>query len=188
MSRVFYNEEYFKQHPKYGMLTVVNFKKIRKKKSLLGFCDCLCDCGKMAMNINNQALRNGHIKSCGCQQFSKRENHASWKGCGEISACAFWRIRDNARKRKHKFSVTVKELWELFLKQDRKCALTKLPLCFNSTNHKKDGTASLDRIDSNKEYTIDNVQWVHREINYMKQAYSQNHFIKLCKLVTENNA
>jgi hypothetical protein len=84
--------------------------------------------------------------------------------------------------------VTLKELWDLFVKQNRQCALTKLPLRFNSTNNKRDGTASLDRIDSNKEYTIDNVQWVHREINYMKQAYSQSHFIELCKLVVENNA
>jgi len=30
-------------------------------------------------------------------------------------------------------------------------------------------------------------QWVHKEINIMKNVYSQEHFINLCKLVVENS-
>lgn len=44
-------------------------------------------------------------------------------------------------------------------------------------------TASLDRIDSSKPYIIDNIQWVHKDINFMKRTYSHDYFIKLCKLV-----
>ena len=45
-------------------------------------------------------------------------------------------------------------------------------------------TASLDRIDSCKGYTIDNVQWVHKWINVMKSDHSQDEFIALCRAVT----
>lgn len=45
--------------------------------------------------------------------------------------------------------------------------------------------ASSDRIDSDKDYTEDNVQWVYKIVNIMKQALDQTHFINMCKLVSE---
>ncbi len=56
------------------------------------------------------------------------------------------------------------------------CALTDLPLNFH-TKHKN---ASLDRIDNTKGYTIDNIQWVHKDINWMKGTFTQDQFIELC--------
>lgn len=54
---------------------------------------------------------------------------------------------------------------------------------FASSSIKTDGAASLDRIDSKKDYTIDNVQWVHKDLNYMKQDFTEEEFINYCKLV-----
>ena len=48
-------------------------------------------------------------------------------------------------------------------------------------------TASLDRIDSNKGYTKDNVQFVHKDINWMKQDFEQNKFIEYCKKVANKH-
>ena len=47
-------------------------------------------------------------------------------------------------------------------------------------------TQSLDRIDSTKGYTIDNVQWVHKYINLMKHQLTQQQFIDFCKKVVEH--
>jgi hypothetical protein len=44
-------------------------------------------------------------------------------------------------------------------------------------------TASLDRIDSSKGYIVGNVQWVHKDINFMKFTFSESRFIDLCKKV-----
>lgn len=72
-------------------------------------------------------------------------------------------------------------MWDLLQKQEYKCALSGLPIKFiNSTNK----TASLDRINSDKGYTIDNIQWVHKKINHMKMEMNQQEFIETCKLVS----
>jgi len=58
---------------------------------------------------------------------------------------------------------------------------------FRNKDRTISGNASLDRIDSSIGYVNDNVQWVHKDINMMKRIYTQEYFIYLCKLVSENN-
>ena len=58
-----------------------------------------------------------------------------------------------------------------------KCSYTGLPLKFNSKTTMSDGTASIDRIDSSKDYTIDNIQWVHKKVNTIKMNLSENDFL-----------
>ena len=79
-------------------------------------------------------------------------------------------------------------LGELFLKQNKKCALTGIDIHFPETakEHSK-GTASLDRIDSSKPYNADNVQWVHKTVGMMKLAFTQTEFIEWCKLIARYN-
>jgi hypothetical protein len=79
------------------------------------------------------------------------------------------------------------------LEQDKKCKLSGLNISFTNINtkvtrHRFDlvCTASLDRIDSKKGYTLDNVQLVHKDINMMKKEYDQKYFIEMCKLIANN--
>ena len=52
----------------------------------------------------------------------------------------------------------------------------------------KNGSASLDRIDSKKGYTEENVQWIHKDVNSMKMDYNEDYFIKMCQLIVEKNS
>jgi hypothetical protein len=57
-------------------------------------------------------------------------------------------------------------------------------------SHKKngkdrEGTASLDRIDSSKGYSKDNVQWVHKRLNAVKQNLTPEEFLFWCIKVVE---
>lgn len=114
-------------------------------------------------------------------------NSSLWKGYEQISGSFMYLLKDGAKRRNHKFDLTAEQLWNLYIKQNKRCALSGLTLYFAESRYKdrQKQTASLDRIDSSKGYTIDNVQWVHKIINMMKQDYSNEYFIKMCTKVNE---
>lgn len=159
---------------------------------------CQCECGKTTI-VKGAHLRNGNTKSCGC--LHKRSGHESpfFKGCGEIPLDVFSTIKRNAlgggksNRKAKEFTITIEYIWELFLKQDRKCAISGLTLSFdgtrkeNKTKSTSKITASLDRIDSSRGYVEGNVQWVHKKINIMKNETSQEEFISFCRAVTDYN-
>ena len=102
---------------------------------------------------------------------------------GEISGRKFTRLKWSAKNRNIDFDLTIEYLWELFLKQKRKCALSGHKLSFNGKNV----SVSLDRIDSLKGYTEGNVQWIHKDVNFMKHTFSQQKFIDWCKKIVYHN-
>ena len=144
--------------------------------------ECTCDCGVEKLFFSSHLIR-GNTKSCGCNK-PKGENHSSWRGCGELSGDFMDSIRRGADGHKGKraaveFSVSVEYLWDLFLSQDRSCALSGIPLIML----KEGRTASLDRIDSKAGYTKKNVQWVHKDVNLMKNRFGQDYFVEMCRRV-----
>lgn len=148
---------------------------------------CLCECGKET-TVQSNHLRNEHTQSCGCSWYEFGKTRISWKGHGEIPLSLFGRIRRNARNRNIPFDISIQYIWNLFLKQDKKCALSGLQLDFTyGRNHHHKGTASLDRIDSTKGYVKDNVQWVHKDVNWMKQDYSNDYFLNMCETIVNYN-
>jgi hypothetical protein len=158
----------------------------------------ICDCGKQH-STEKYHLMKGHIDRCrSCQMTGKLRGskHNKWTGCGEISGNWWYNhvvrsaLADKsvAKNRKPKeLSITVEYAWNLFLQQERKCALTGIEIqfptnCYN--DRKSDYTASLDRIDSSKGYIEGNVQWVHKHINMMKGKYEVEYFVEMCSKVT----
>jgi hypothetical protein len=81
-------------------------------------------------------------------------------GYGEIQG-AYWNsVRQGAKNRDIPLLITIQDIWELFLKQNRKCALTGQTLILaqcNKDHNIGNYTASLDRRDSHGPYSIDNV-------------------------------
>lgn len=153
---------------------------------------CKCDCGN-THSVAKTHLRRGLITHCGCVRKVGASHH-QWTGVGEISGDFFWShiVRSaNGSKtegRKPKvLEVTIEQLWDLFLKQDRKCALSGIELSFPKKAKDKSWTASLDRIDSSKGYILGNVQWVHKDVNIMKNKFNQDHFISICKKISQKN-
>ena len=93
-------------------------------------------------------------------------------------------VKTATERKKIKCFVTVKDLHDIWQKQNGLCAYTKLPL--TSQAHQLN-TVSLDRIDSDKDYTADNIQLVCVPINRMKLDMTEDQFIKLCQLVAQNS-
>lgn len=153
--------------------------------------NCKCDCGETKV-IQGAPLRHNRVKSCGCltaESARKRatgrikSKHISWKGYGDISGEHFTKVKYNAIKRNIPFDVTIKDMWTQFLKQNRICALSGIPLQFNSRQGMFDGNASLDRIDSSKGYTIDNIQWIDKNLQHVKGNMLEIDLFKWVKLI-----
>jgi hypothetical protein len=119
-----------------------------------------------------------------------KTNHYRWNGVGNMSQSVLKSIQHNARRKNREVSVSLQYLWELYLKQDKKCALTGVYLGEYVSHYKLGGNlplASVDRIDSSLGYIEGNVQWVHKDINTLKTDFPQDRFIELCKMVAEYN-
>lgn len=162
-----------------------------KKHPWRAICECT-NCGNQNFDVAPISLIKGRTTSCGCRrdQYSKTRgiNSKLYKGYGELNGKYWWQIKNRAERRGYLIEISIEYAWNLYLQQNKKCALSGLPISFANSNKKSsETTASLDRIDSSKGYIEGNVQWVHKHVNIMKNIYEQNYFISLCKLITENN-
>jgi hypothetical protein len=158
---------------RFGKLVVIERSENKKSWTMW---KCKCDCGNEKITYATH-LTNGNIISCGCMMVSNGKKHVQWKGYGEISGKRWGAIKKgsekgNRRLRQLDFSITIEFIWDLFIKQNRRCALTGRILTFEPN------TASLDRIDNTQGYTENNVQWVHKDINKMKNIFSNEYFIQ----------
>jgi len=144
---------------------------------------CLCQCGKTCRTYASDLL-SGRKTSCNECAY-KRVGDALWKGHGEISKHFWSQVKNAAKLRDMNLDITIEQAWDKFLLQDRRCVLTGVNLAFHRNDNSK-VTASLDRIDSAKGYTVDNTQWVHKIINRMKTDLKQPLFIEWCRKVVKN--
>jgi len=189
----------------YGEYTVID-ESIQKTKDGKIMFHVRCSCG-LEHYVRAWFLKSGRQLSCkSCSQrravYKQLENGGTkftdnWthSGQGDITLSYFNHFRYGAEKRNIIFSqeVTPKLVWELFLDQNKKCALSGVDITLstefkNSQPDYSKISASLDRIDSKKGYEIGNLQWVHKDINKMKQNFNQNYFIKMCKKIAINYA
>lgn len=111
------------------------------------------------------------------------KHKGGFEGVGNLGLKHWNRILKNARDRNILVDVNIKDAWELFVKQKGYCALTGLPIYFKSSI---DITASLDRIDVSRGYVYENIQWVHKDINYkLKKHYSEVELKTIAKKIID---
>jgi len=150
----------------------------------------MCNCEIIYKNyksFHSAKTRNSVCKSCRTRianvsekRNSKMQNNPAWKGYNEIPYSWFSKYFERKGK-KRDGNITIVEVYNLWIQQNKKCALSNLNIDFIKTENGI--SASIDRIDSDKDYTNDNIQLVHKDINLMKNAFKQDYFIKLCKKV-----
>lgn len=166
---------------KIGHLRVIKFVSKFDSKNSGWLCKCIC--GKEVYKETNHLKNNC---SCGCQRNLAGSKSPRWTGYEEIHGRIWTVLMNNAKRRDIKFDLKIEDVWSLFLKQNRKCALSGVDIWFPKTKREMSkSTASLDRIDSSKGYTIDNVQWVHKMVQVMKMAFDQTEFINMCQKISD---
>jgi hypothetical protein len=133
------------------------------KKGLSNFCKVHGEHLDWRVHSNN----NIQCKKCASEQSKKfRKNNI------------FKKIIRDCKSRNHVFELDENFLKELLIKQNNKCALTKIEF-----NEKL--IPSIDRIDSNLGYLKNNVQFVLVDVNRMKSDFKLDYFLMLCKKISE---
>jgi len=126
-------------------------------------------CPSCRTSKNNKSINRNVAKS----------KNPSWKGFNEIPGKVFSKLKLGAIQRDLSFDITIEDIWNQYYKQEKVCAYTGINLVWGLD-------ASIDRIDSNLGYTIDNIQIVHKAINMLKRDMPHEAFISWCTLVADN--
>lgn len=187
------NKKVINKGDKFGKWEIV--KEVNKRDNLYRMWLCRCSCG-MEKEVYQTHLVSGNSTGCiKCHVRNPTVRNLKWnnervcgadngnfKGYYEISKTRYSTIKKGAKTRNLEFDVSIEYLWDLYLNQERKCKLSGIEIKFGNYAYEY-GTASLDRIDNNKGYVEGNVQWLHKDINKMKNTHDQDYFIDLCKKV-----
>lgn len=176
---------------KYNQLTIL--EEINHNKRWM--FKTQCDCGKIEIKRKDWVL-SGRTTSCkSCASKRTAANYplpVNRKGYKDLSGTHYLHIKNGAIKRNIPFDVAAEFLYTLWINQQCRCALTGVPIYLTNKikNNNPDWstiTASVDRIDSTKGYTEDNVWWVHKEVNRLKNNYSLQELIYWCSLIVNTH-
>lgn len=171
----------------FGRLKVLGRASVNRQGSSTWLCSCTCGTQKV-LSSDHLTRKKGAVRSCGCLKKERvGEYHKQWTGYKDISGDWWYNhvLRERKQRTRTKIPVTVtkEEAWDLYIKQNKKCALSGIDI---SIGWGPLNCASIDRIDNEKGYTLDNIQWVHKHVNFMKRTYTQEYFIEMCKLIAQN--
>lgn len=167
------SEKYVGIGQRIGFLTIIEYSKNAAGKPC---CLCRCECGKLTKK-KTYMLTNSNWFSCGCVKMVPKCEYKI------VTPSHFYDIKKGAAKRDLEFTITPRYILDIWYKQKGKCKLTGKALILNH----RERTASLDRIDSSKGYIRGNVQWINKNLQFVKGALLDEDFIKICKDVAAHN-
>lgn len=184
----------FNEGDKFGEWVILSPQIIPHQKTKEAMILCQCSCGSVDEIRCLSLIKKQSTKCFKCGHSFTGDQHHLFKGYKEIPGS--WFIRYTNRGKKWEFNITIEEIYNMWLSQNKKCALSQIPIDFVNVNEGNDRqgskydlicTVSLDRIDSLKGYVSDNIQLVHKDVNMMKKEYKQEYFVSMCKLIAKHN-
>lgn len=161
----------FRVGDRVGQWVIIDYRR-RDGKHMSDYL-CRCDCGKTRW-VTAAPLSHGETKRCDdCRRDAI--------GRGRVS---FWtKVLRGAASRGIPVNITAEYAFGLLKQQGNRCALTGVEI---AVRYRSLTTASLDRIDSKRGYELDNIQWIHKDLNWMKRDLPQSRFIEWCRRVVRH--
>lgn len=162
------------------------------------YCECL-KCGninkdnfypknkalcKQCKSVVNKIDYNNLPKDKKNQKLSQQKNWAK----NNLIKVRVLAAKHRALRKNIEFDIDVDFIHSLLKKQNGLCKYSGVLLDIDNTNGDNDNrininTLSIDRVDSSKGYTKDNVVLVTAIVNSMKNDLSENEFIKIIKKI-----
>lgn len=173
------NKQRYTQGDTVGDWTILEFKGRIKQNNKNTSYLCRCSCGfiKPVLTCNLTSGSSKRCKKCTHKKLMTRKHIMD----------QLWNVLNHGAKRRSiPVEITKDDMLEQFNKQNQLCALTGIKLeIYLERDLYTSTTASLDRIDNTKGYLKDNIQWVHKKINALKNDFEQSEFLNWCKLITD---
>lgn len=140
---------------KYNLLTCIEDCGTTKQRRIFRF---LCDCGNPYVGVG-WAVKNGHVKSCGCLKTKHGESRFGGAGDKKSPEYVAWlAMRERCRRKTHwgyKYyggkGIGITSDWDNF------------HAFLSDMGRKPNGDYSLDRIDNARGYSKNNCRWATRE-------------------------
>lgn len=140
---------------------------------------CKCECGNFIITLAKR-IKSGHTKSCGCfkKENARKIGHRNRLPYGQSSKnIQYYQYKKGAKNRDILFKLTKIEFENLIIKNCHYC--NSPPSQFFQYKNCYGGYIcnGIDRIDSKKEYTVENCVPCCTTCNYMKRNLSYEDFI-----------
>jgi hypothetical protein len=143
---------------------------------------CIKECKNCKVETEHRFIKDirknykGYYSCCKClEENCKRHRKKHWD--------RYLAQKANTRKRSGSIKIEAHHVKELQIKQNNKCILTGVEFDIESKWYRP----SLDRIDSNKGYTIDNIRLVSWISNHSRGSLTDEEFIEMCKKISDNH-
>ena len=177
---------------KINRLTTISYNK--------GKWFCLCECGESVEIVTNR-LRNGNTKSCGCLKTEVNKNKADQliKACRKFdpSIASARRVWTRYVSRDKYCNISFDQFYQLSQQNCFYCGIkpsTQYNYFLSKSTNSSDKARNeglfiyngLDRIDSDKYHTIDNVVACCMDCNRSKNNRKQQDFLNWVKLLQFN--
>ena len=137
-------------------------------------------CGTEINHLRRNYCIGAHNTKQPCKKCSNISNHPSGME-GSVRLSWYESFRKSAITRGYSWSLTPKEVNELYEEQNKVCALSEISIGWAVSGWEH--TASIDRIDNDLGYSVDNIQLVHKNINMMRGSLPIDDFIRFCEAV-----
>jgi hypothetical protein len=165
---------------------ILNFKAPEQGTKYCVKCKLTLDISKFHKDKSNSTGLQTYCKDCGT------ENTKKWASSYDGYLKKLYKdVIHNAKKRAKiiKVNITIDDLKKLYEKQNGLCALSGIKMTRDVYTTKGNNhiinkyNISVDRIDSDKDYDIDNIQLVCAIINRMKTDLPDHEFLDICNSI-----
>lgn len=178
---------------RFGRLMPIKISDIRGNKNQIRW-ECICDCGNNHL-VTAESLRSGKSKSCGCYAAESRKSKID----RELALYKNLYSHIKTKNKKYVGNIIGFEEFVFLSKQECYYCGEKPSHIINDFRHDRNDLSihikvsdtvvyynGLDRIDSNKGYSIDNVVPCCRKCNVSKLDRKQEDFYKWVNQIYNN--
>jgi hypothetical protein len=148
---------------------------------------CGIACSRTLHNPSRKVRQQRICSKCKLRQtlLENSNGHShNYTGLGFVSGRAISGWKRSAERRGWSWKITHKDLRRQYREQGGLCALSGIEMVVDVVGSPY--RPSLDRIDPNRGYFADNIQFVCSVVNIMRNKLTERRFIRICKKIVKH--